>query len=184
MKKEKDKLEKLLKPHEYKQILQGLKMSKNTEEFTMMNVYFCIYSLIFPILSFVLAFLNLEYGVSCGDGCSVHSYTVHYVIQTLFIGMGILNIILFLLCKNSLNNKGVCITAIICNCLLNLYMFVLSIWGWFILFVIWPAIITIPLQFILLWYIFLRELLQKENRVFITSLLLGIITCVLLYILI
>ena len=179
----KDTLEKFLKPKEYKQILRELNISKNTntEEFTMMNFYFCIYSLIFPVLSFLLSYLNWNYGVSCGDGCKVYSYTIHYIIQTLFVGMSILNVVLYILCKNTLHNKGVCISGVICNCILNFYNFLLAINGWFFIIVMFPAAVTVPIQIILLWYVFLREFLQKEKRVFLSALLLGIITCVLLF---
>ena len=181
--KKEDELKTLLKPKGYKQILQGLKENKNmnTKEFTMMNFYFCIYSLIFPVLSFLLYYLNWKYGVSCGDGCTVYSYAIHYIIQSLFIGMGILNFILYILCKNNLHDKGVCKSGVICNCILNFYNFLMATNEFFLIIIMLPAAFTIPIQFILLWYIFFREFLQKEKRVFLSALLLGIITCVLLF---
>lgn len=181
----KNRLEKFLKSKEYEQTLQELKMSKNMniKEFTMMNFYFCIYTLVFPVLSFLLLYLNWNYGVSCGDACNVHSYTIHYIIQSLFVGMGILNIILYILCKDNLHNKGVCVGGVICNCILNFYNFLLAIEGWFFIIVMIPAAITLPIQFVLLWYIFFKEFLQKEKNVFLMALLFGIITCAFLFLL-
>ena len=157
-------------------------MKFNTKKISLLTLLFCIYTLLFPVLSCILSYLNLKYGISCGDSCTIHSYSVYYLIQSLFIGMGILNITLFILCRKKLNDKCASQGAVICNCIFSVYGFTMAASQlMFIIIMIIPAIITIPIQFGLLWYVFLREILQKESGILLVSSILGIISNILFF---
>lgn len=141
---------------------------------------FCLYTILVPLFYF-LFIINDKYGVSCGDGCHTHSYFIHYLILVLFCIAGALNILFFSLAYRKLISKKICLLSLILNCLYLGYVFCGTINVWFILGLFPLEIITIPIQFILLWYVFFREFLQKEKRVFLSALPLGIITCALFF---
>lgn len=136
---------------------------------------FCVYTLIVPFLYFLLMFLNTKYGVACGDGCSVHSYFIHYVILFTFVFSGILNIILFGLTKENLTNMKACLWMVIFNSIQCIALFFTSINLWFLLIVAWPAQIASLVSPILWWYILFKEIFKKEKNVLLLSIIAGIV---------
>ena len=136
---------------------------------------FCIYTLIIPFLYFFLMSFNTKYGVACGDGCSVHSYFIHYTILLAFVFFGILNIILFSLAKANLVNMKACLWMVIFNSIQCVALFFTSINLWFLLIVAWPAQIASLASPILWWYILLKEVFKKEKNVLLLSIIAGIV---------
>lgn len=135
---------------------------------------FCIYTLLVPLIAYLLTGLNDEFGVTCADGCKVHSYTIYHFIQFSFLGICVLNIFLCIIAKKWLKNLGTCVGAIIFNCIFCLYMALLSINAWNFMLIMFPAIVTVPIQFTLLRYVLFKELLRKQGKVFLSSFLFGI----------
>ncbi len=135
---------------------------------------FCIYTLIVPLF-YSLFILNEKYGVACGDGCHTHSYFIYFVLLLLFCIAGLLNIFFFLLARKGLIKKRVCLFALIFNCLYLGYGFLGTINVWYLIVLGPLEIITIPIQFVLIWYVFLKELHLKE-RPLIYSISLGILS--------
>ena len=140
--------------------------------------YFCLYSILFPVIVFLLLLVNHNSGVSCGDACKEHSYYVFYFIQFLILGMAVLNVVLYALSRKSFIHERACYWVVILNCISSLYASLLSGTGMMIIVIIWPAIITIPIQLILLLYIFFKETPQDGKYAFFSYLFRVIIVCI------
>lgn len=141
-----------------------MKKTKNTKtnEQKRVALPFYICTLCVPILAIFLTFLNFEFGVTCGDGCSVHSYTTHYIIQFLFGYLALLNVFLFVLSKKAHKNKALCLWTVVINCTSCLGLYFLSENIWALLLIAIPFQFIVPVQ-IALWACFLfDEVLEKK----------------------
>lgn len=147
------------------------------------KLYFYLCSFLSPLFIYLLFILNTLFGVVCADGCAIHSYVSHYFILCFLIGIVVLNIMLFVLTKKQLNRPALWLWLVILNCILSLYAFSMSINLWAFGIIVFPAMITIPIQFVLLWYIFLKEVLHTKKHPFLFSSILGIVTCILAFLL-
>ncbi len=136
-----------------------MKKSKIMNGNKIIPVTFCIYTLLVPLIAFLMTCLYDMSGVTCTDACKVYPDSTYHLIKFSFLCICVLNIFLFIIAKKWLKNLEICIWAIILNCVFCLYAALLSIDGWYLILVIWPAIITIPIQFFLLGYIILKELI-------------------------
>lgn len=125
-----------------------------------MRKIFCRYALFFPPLCFLLHLLYAYFDIPCGDSCYV-SPLLHYFVLFSFFIIAAISIFLYALSKKQLINKGVCLWSTILNCLYCSYWAFISINSWFSLLLLFPGIITIPIQLILL-----KKLWKKNKDIF------------------
>ena len=118
------------------------------------QIDFSAYTLFVPFLAIMLLCLNEIFGVSCADTCRVYSYFLQNVFLVSVCIIGALDVIFSII-------SGKHLSLSILNCVFCVYIFMrISMGGWAFILVGIPALITVPIQFIL-WYRLFREKKRK-----------------------
>ena len=131
-------------------------------------------------LLLILCAINSGFGFVCGDGCHVEirsipllSYLVYALVYLLIFYIVWLNIRWYNLYKKEFKRPKLCLIYIICNCLFCLYNAILLINGWLFFIVIFPQVITFPIQVVLWFYVLFGEIIKTKSAL-ILALIIGI----------
>ena len=122
---------------------------------------FDLYTLLIPVFIFVLLYLHKKYALSHGC-CYDGSVFIHYLTLVLLCCIGIGNAFLFKIFSKDIKSKINYLWIIILNCVFCGYAFAYCIERFLAFLIIFPAIITIPIQAFFLSKLLWKELLQKK----------------------